>query len=163
VEWRRRYGGRQRECVVCLEEYVDGVSRVMSLPCGHEFHAECITPWLTTRRRTCPICKGDVVRSLARSSAARTDSSASTVLRRQLSRDAATGAAADGLDVASVSEIDEDDIAGVGEGEDDVERAGWAARAWRRPESVWSEIGGLVRRVRGWRGRRAREVVDRDR
>nr|POE62508.1 putative e3 ubiquitin-protein ligase plr-1 [Quercus suber] len=66
AEWRRRYGGKQRECVVCLEEYVHGVSRVMSLPCGHEFHAECITPWLTTRRRTCPICKGDVVRSLAR-------------------------------------------------------------------------------------------------
>ncbi|EFQ91518.1 hypothetical protein CFE70_009089 [Pyrenophora teres f. teres 0-1] len=40
--WRRRYGGRQRECVVCLEEYVDGVSRVMSLPCGHEFHADCM-------------------------------------------------------------------------------------------------------------------------
>ncbi|TKX18936.1 ring finger domain-containing protein 7 [Elsinoe australis] len=66
MEWRRKYGGKQRECVVCLEEYVDGVSRVMSLPCGHEFHVECITPWLTTRRRTCPICKGDVVRSLAR-------------------------------------------------------------------------------------------------
>jgi PA domain-containing protein/RING finger family protein len=42
AEWRRRYGGRQRECVVCLEEYVDGVSQVMSLPCGHEFHAECM-------------------------------------------------------------------------------------------------------------------------
>ncbi|KAF2724673.1 hypothetical protein K431DRAFT_309805 [Polychaeton citri CBS 116435] len=67
AEWRRRYGGKQRECVVCLEDYVDGVSRVMSLPCGHEFHEGCITPWLTTRRRTCPICKGDVVRSLARS------------------------------------------------------------------------------------------------
>ncbi|KAL0938020.1 pa domain-containing protein [Colletotrichum truncatum] len=66
-EWKK-YMGRQVECVVCLEEYVDGVSRVMSLPCGHEFHAECITPWLTTRRRTCPICKGDVVRSLARGS-----------------------------------------------------------------------------------------------
>ncbi|KAJ5693074.1 hypothetical protein N7462_002497 [Penicillium macrosclerotiorum] len=62
--WRRKYTGRQVECVVCLEEYIDGQSRVMSLPCGHEFHAECITPWLTTRRRTCPICKGDVVRSL---------------------------------------------------------------------------------------------------
>ncbi|TLS22074.1 uncharacterized protein PpBr36_09397 [Pyricularia pennisetigena] len=66
-EWRK-YMSRQVECVVCLEEYVDGVSRVMSLPCGHEFHVECITPWLTTRRRTCPICKGDVVRSLARGS-----------------------------------------------------------------------------------------------
>lgn len=64
----KRYKGRQVECVVCLEEYVDGESKVMSLPCGHEFHAECITPWLVNRRRTCPICKGDVVRSLQRSS-----------------------------------------------------------------------------------------------
>lgn len=40
-EWRKHMG-RQVECVVCLEEYVDGVSRVMSLPCGHEFHAECM-------------------------------------------------------------------------------------------------------------------------
>ncbi|KAH6894084.1 hypothetical protein B0T10DRAFT_237347 [Thelonectria olida] len=63
-EWKK-YMGRQVECVVCLEEYVDGESQVMALPCGHEFHVECITPWLTTRRRTCPICKGDVVRSLA--------------------------------------------------------------------------------------------------
>lgn len=40
-EWKK-YMGRQVECVVCLEEYVDGVSKVMSLPCGHEFHAECM-------------------------------------------------------------------------------------------------------------------------
>lgn len=40
-QWKK-YMGRQIECVVCLEEYVDGVSRVMSLPCGHEFHAECM-------------------------------------------------------------------------------------------------------------------------
>jgi hypothetical protein len=42
AEWRRRYGGRQKECVICLDEYVDGVSQVMSLPCGHEFHADCM-------------------------------------------------------------------------------------------------------------------------
>lgn len=42
AEWKRKYGGKQKECVVCLEEYVDGVSRVMSLPCGHEFHADCM-------------------------------------------------------------------------------------------------------------------------
>ncbi len=40
-EWKK-YMGRQVECVVCLEEYIDGVSKVMSLPCGHEFHVECM-------------------------------------------------------------------------------------------------------------------------
>ena len=39
---RKKYNGKQVECVVCLEEYVDGQSRVMSLPCGHEFHVECM-------------------------------------------------------------------------------------------------------------------------
>lgn len=40
-EWKK-YMGRQVECAVCLEEYVDGVSQVMSLPCGHEFHVDCM-------------------------------------------------------------------------------------------------------------------------
>ena len=39
---KRRYKGKQIECVVCLEEYVEGHSQVMSLPCGHEFHADCM-------------------------------------------------------------------------------------------------------------------------
>lgn len=40
-EWRKHMG-KQVECVVCLEEYIAGVSRVMSLPCGHEFHVDCM-------------------------------------------------------------------------------------------------------------------------
>lgn len=39
---KKKYTGKQVECVVCLEEYVDGHSRVMSLPCGHEFHVDCM-------------------------------------------------------------------------------------------------------------------------
>ena len=39
---KKKYNGKQVECVVCLEEYVDGESKVMSLPCGHEFHADCM-------------------------------------------------------------------------------------------------------------------------
>jgi hypothetical protein len=41
AEWRK-YRGRQIVCVVCQEEYVDGMSQVMSLPCGHVFHADCM-------------------------------------------------------------------------------------------------------------------------
>jgi len=40
-QWKK-YMGLQVECVICLEEYIDGISKVMSLPCGHEFHAECM-------------------------------------------------------------------------------------------------------------------------
>lgn len=39
---RREFRGQSEECVVCLEEYIDGVSRVMKLPCGHEFHEGCM-------------------------------------------------------------------------------------------------------------------------
>ena len=42
VSTKRKYYGKQIECVICLEDYVDGQSRVMSLPCGHEFHVECM-------------------------------------------------------------------------------------------------------------------------
>ncbi|KAK9455976.1 hypothetical protein V1511DRAFT_486889 [Dipodascopsis uninucleata] len=57
---REKEWGSSAECVICLEDYITGVSQVMKLPCGHEFHSNCITPWLTLRKRTCPICKRDV-------------------------------------------------------------------------------------------------------
>lgn len=50
------------ECIICLEDYISGVSKVMKLPCGHEFHLECISKWLVSRKKTCPICKQDVTR-----------------------------------------------------------------------------------------------------
>lgn len=48
------------ECIICLEDYVSGESLVLRLPCGHEFHEDCIRKWLLRRKRTCPICKMDV-------------------------------------------------------------------------------------------------------
>lgn len=40
----------------------------------------CSTPWLTTRRRTCPNCKADVVRSFGRGGASSYSSSSAQPL-----------------------------------------------------------------------------------
>jgi len=130
--WRRKYTGRQVECVVCLEEYVDGQSRVMSLPCGHEFHAECITPWLTTRRRTCPICKGDVVRSMAhdQSSDPNSQDDAPTDLH---SRNEDASAAP-----LLIARADEDDAS------DDEQNVGLlSGHAGSAPQSSWRNLASL--------------------
>lgn len=35
-------------------------TQLRNLPCQHAFHAGCITPWLTQRQRTCPMCKDPI-------------------------------------------------------------------------------------------------------
>lgn len=42
-------------CSVCLEQVNTG-ELVRSLPCLHQFHANCIDPWLR-QQGTCPVCK----------------------------------------------------------------------------------------------------------
>lgn len=42
-------------CTICLEQ-VKCEELVRSLPCLHQFHANCIDPWLR-QRGTCPVCK----------------------------------------------------------------------------------------------------------
>ena len=48
-------------CVICLEDFNNG-DKLTVLPCGHEFHKQCIRPWLLTRSTLCPICKMSVVK-----------------------------------------------------------------------------------------------------
>uniref|UniRef100_J3LMF2 RING-type E3 ubiquitin transferase n=1 Tax=Oryza brachyantha TaxID=4533 RepID=J3LMF2_ORYBR len=42
-------------CTVCLEQVIVG-DLLRSLPCLHQFHANCIDPWLR-QQGTCPVCK----------------------------------------------------------------------------------------------------------
>lgn len=45
-------------CAVCTEEYEPG-EPVKRMPCGHEYHAECVVPWLRSHA-SCPECRAEV-------------------------------------------------------------------------------------------------------
>lgn len=49
-------------CAVCIESYKAG-EVVTVLTCDHIFHKACIEPWLL-ERRTCPMCKSDILKAL---------------------------------------------------------------------------------------------------
>ncbi len=43
-------------CAICLNDFEKG-DRIRTLPCCHFFHSICIDEWLTSKTRTCPMCK----------------------------------------------------------------------------------------------------------
>lgn len=47
------------KCVICLEKFKDGQD-VRIVPCRHEFHKDCIDPWLLSNY-TCPLCMLNIV------------------------------------------------------------------------------------------------------
>jgi hypothetical protein len=46
------------ECCICLDK--DNEQSWGVLPCGHKFHAACITRWVATQQPNCPVCRFDV-------------------------------------------------------------------------------------------------------
>ncbi|CAI9106824.1 OLC1v1006053C1 [Oldenlandia corymbosa var. corymbosa] len=43
------------KCMICMD-FLNDDDLVRCLPCDHQFHANCVDPWLK-RRETCPVCK----------------------------------------------------------------------------------------------------------
>lgn len=44
------------KCLVCQEEFkIDDMVRILF--CGHEYHKDCVDPWLTHHNGTCPYCR----------------------------------------------------------------------------------------------------------
>lgn len=45
-------------CAVCQDGY-NCDEHVTTLPCGHQYHKDCVVPWLQ-RHRTCPVCRHEL-------------------------------------------------------------------------------------------------------
>ena len=48
-------------CPVCLCDFEHGEEVKMLPKCGHLFHHDCIMPWLTEKKGSCPLCQTDVL------------------------------------------------------------------------------------------------------
>ncbi|NXV83497.1 RNF43 ligase, partial [Atlantisia rogersi] len=70
----RRYQGRCRQasrwdsasscssapvCAICLEEFSEG-QELRIISCSHEFHRDCVDPWLQ-QHHTCPLCMFNIL------------------------------------------------------------------------------------------------------
>ncbi|XP_062327544.1 E3 ubiquitin-protein ligase RNF128-like [Osmerus eperlanus] len=55
-------GSDSHTCAVCIDSYKPG-EVVTVLTCGHFYHKACIEPWLL-EKRTCPMCKCDILKAL---------------------------------------------------------------------------------------------------
>ena len=42
-------------CAICINDFKTG-DYIKLLPCQHEFHTECVFPWLTEYKGCCPLC-----------------------------------------------------------------------------------------------------------
>lgn len=50
----------QSECPVCLEKFVVD-DPLLSLPCNHKFHTDCLVPWIKSNHGKCPCCRADIL------------------------------------------------------------------------------------------------------
>ncbi|PLN77796.1 hypothetical protein BDW42DRAFT_196290 [Aspergillus taichungensis] len=46
-------------CPICTDDFVKGQD-LRVLPCNHQFHPDCVDPWLVNVSGTCPLCRIDL-------------------------------------------------------------------------------------------------------
>ena len=46
-------------CSICVEDF-NGKGMYRTLNCKHEFHPECIDPWILKCKSNCPLCRKDI-------------------------------------------------------------------------------------------------------
>ncbi|OQE42326.1 hypothetical protein PENCOP_c004G02631 [Penicillium coprophilum] len=51
--------GGNFSCPICTDDFIKGQD-LRVLPCNHQFHMECIDPWLMNVSGTCPLCRIDL-------------------------------------------------------------------------------------------------------
>ncbi|KAJ5368449.1 uncharacterized protein N7496_008209 [Penicillium cataractarum] len=51
--------GGNFSCPICTDDFIKGQD-LRVLPCNHQFHPECIDPWLVNVSGTCPLCRIDL-------------------------------------------------------------------------------------------------------
>ncbi|KAL1531442.1 RING-type E3 ubiquitin transferase [Salvia divinorum] len=57
-KYKNRSSNETEECVICSDEFKKG-DKVITLPCKHFYHSECITKWLEIKKH-CPLCQREV-------------------------------------------------------------------------------------------------------
>jgi len=58
IPLRKQFSSKQSTCAICIADYEpDDLLRV--LPCGHNFHKDCIDQWFK-QSLLCPFCKKDI-------------------------------------------------------------------------------------------------------
>ena len=48
-------------CSICRDEIMKN-SLTISIPCKHNFHIRCITKWIRTGKKTCPVCRCTIIK-----------------------------------------------------------------------------------------------------
>ncbi|NXI21115.1 RNF43 ligase, partial [Sterrhoptilus dennistouni] len=66
-------------CAICLEEFSEG-QELRIISCSHEFHRECVDPWLQ-QHHTCPLCMFNI---LARDSGDQTMAASSRLIPQDM-------------------------------------------------------------------------------